>query len=123
MAVFIVKTQDYRIFDSAGPLFTYSRRSLSSNPLTITERKRIIAILALATFSVVFWMGCSQMGSSVLFFSKNFVHRNLFSVDVPPTVFLSFFALSVVVLGPVLAGLRSSLSQKTSNLALLYRWP
>ncbi len=43
------------------------------------------------------------MGSSVLFFSQNFVNRHLLGFEVPPTVFLSFFALSVVILGPVMA--------------------
>jgi len=59
--------------------------------------------LILAVFSIIFWMGCSQMGSSVLFFSQNFVNRHLLGFEVPPTVFLSFFALSVVILGPVMA--------------------
>jgi POT family proton-dependent oligopeptide transporter len=56
-------------------------------------------------------MGCSQMGSSVLFFSQNFVHRHLFGFEVPPTVLLSFFALTVVIMGPVMAILWRRLSQ------------
>jgi POT family proton-dependent oligopeptide transporter len=51
------------------------------------------------------------MGSSVLFFSQNFVHRHILGFDVPPTVLLSFFALTVVIMGPVMAILWRFLSQ------------
>ncbi len=57
------------------------------------------------------------MGSSVLFFSKNFVHRHLLGFEVPPTVFLSFFALSVVILGPVMAIFWRFLSQTEIQLS------
>ena len=72
--------------------------------LISSERKRVLAIITLAGFTVPFWVGCSQMGSLVLFFSRNFVHRNLFSIEVPATVFVSVFALSIIVLGPIMAG-------------------
>ena len=75
------------------------------------DRKRIASILILAVFTIIFWMGCSQMGSSVLFFSTNFVNRTFLGPEIPPTVFLSIFALSVVALGPVMAIFWRYLSQ------------
>ncbi|TDJ75318.1 MAG: hypothetical protein E2O38_00385, partial [Proteobacteria bacterium] len=89
----------------------------ASKPLTTTDRKRITSILILAVFTIIFWMACSQMGSSVLFFSKNFVHRHLLGFEIPPTVLLSFFALSVVILGPVMAIFWRFLSQTEVQLS------
>ncbi len=88
-----------------------------AKPLTITDRNRITSILILAVFSIIFWMGCSQMGSSIFFFSKNFVHRHLLGFEVPPTVFMSFFALTVVIMGPVMAIFWRFLSQKEIQLS------
>lgn len=80
--------------------------------LPSSDRRRVLAIIILVGFTVPFWIGCSQMGSSVLFFSDHFVHRNILNIEVPVTVFVSFFALSIVVLGPVMAILWSYLDQR-----------
>ena len=49
-------------------------------------------------------VGCSQMGGSMVFFAQNFVDRRVLGWEVPPTVFLSVFALFVVALAlPVAA--------------------
>lgn len=105
----------YRYYRSVDVLKGPSKRNSdkpTSKPLTSTERKRITSILVLAVFSIIFWMGCSQMGSSIFFFSKNFVHRHLLGFEIPPTVFMSFFALTVVIMGPVMAIFWRFLSQK-----------
>jgi POT family proton-dependent oligopeptide transporter len=100
---FFLSYRHYGKIDTARAQPTFDSAKPASKPLTITDRKRIASILILAVFSIVFWMGCSQMGSSVFFFSKNFVQRHLLGFDVPPTVFLSFYALTVVIMGPVMA--------------------
>ena len=100
---FLLSYRHYRSIDTARVHLISNSDKPSPETLTSTDRKRITAILILAAFSIVFWMGCSQMGSSVLFFSKNFVHRHLLGFEVPPTVFLSFYALTVVIMGPVMA--------------------
>jgi len=56
------------------------------------------------------------MGSSVLFFSKSFVNRHLFGIEIPPTMLLSFFALSVIIMGPVMAIFWRYLSRKKVEL-------
>ena len=108
---FILSYRHFRSVDSAKaqPIFNSSKPT--SKPITAMERKRITSILLLSLFTIVFWMGCSQMGSSILFFSKNFVNRHLLGFEVPTTVFLSFFALSVVFMGPVMAAFWRFLSQ------------
>jgi POT family proton-dependent oligopeptide transporter len=56
------------------------------------------------------------MGSSVLFFSKNFVNRHLLGFEIPPTILLSFFSLSVVMMGPVMAIVWRYLSRRKVEL-------
>jgi len=111
VASFLLSYRHYRSVDSAKRQSIFNSAKPASEPLTTTDRKRITSILILAVFTIVFWMGCSQMGSSVFFFSKNFVHRHLLGFEIPPTVFLSFFALTVVILGPVMAIFWRFLSQ------------
>lgn len=111
IASFIIGYRHYRRVDWAKAQPTVGSAEPISKPLTVTDRKRITSILILSLFLIVFWMGCSQMGSSVLFFSKNFIHRHLLGFEVPPTVFLSFFALTVVIMGPVMAIFWRFLSQ------------
>ena len=82
---------------------TAGRAASTRRPLTSGDRRRVLGVLLLALFCVVFWMGCSQMGGSVVFFAQNFVDRCVLGWDVPPTMFLSVFALFVVVLAPLAA--------------------
>ena len=117
IASFILSYRHYRSVDSAKAQPIFNAAKPAPNPLTTTDRKRITSILILAVFSIIFWMGCSQMGSSVFFFSKNFVHRHLLGFEVPPTVFLSFYALTVVILGPVMAIFWRFLSQTEIQLS------
>ncbi len=117
IASFILSYRHYKSVDSAKAQPVFNSAKPASKSLTTRDRKRITSILILAVFSIIFWMGCSQMGSSVLFFSKNFVHRHLFGVEVPPTIFLSFFALSVVIMGPVMAIFWRYLSQTEIQLS------
>ena len=114
---FFLCYRHFRSIDSARAQSIFNSAKPASKRLTTTDRKRITSILILAVFTVVFWTGCSQMGSSVFFFSKNFVHRHLLGFEVPPTVFLSFFALTVVILGPVMAIFWRFLSQTDIQLS------
>jgi len=116
IASFILSYRHYRGVDCARaqPIFDFAKPA--SQSLTTSDKKRITSILILAVFSIIFWMGCSQMGSSVLFFSKSFVNRHLFGFEIPPTILLSFFALSVVIMGPVMAIFWHYLSQKKVEL-------
>ncbi len=82
---------------------TAGRAASTRRPLTSGDRRRVLGVLLLALFCLVFWMGCSQMGGSVVFFAQNFVDRRVLGWDVPPTMFLSVFALFVVALAPLVA--------------------
>jgi POT family proton-dependent oligopeptide transporter len=117
VASFFLSYRHYSNVDSAKVHTMSDSTSPTSQPLTSRDRKRITSILILAIFTIIFWMGCSQMGSSVFFFSKNFVHRHLLGFEIPPTVLLSFFALTVVIMGPVMAMLWRVLSQADVQLS------
>ncbi len=116
IASFILGYRYYRDVDCARVQPTIDSAKPASQSLTTSDKKRITSILILAVFSVIFWMGCSQMGSSILFFSKSFVNRHLFGFEIPPTILLSFFALSVIIMGPVMAIFWRYLSQKKVEL-------
>jgi len=118
IASFILGYRHYSSVDSTNAQAKFDSTKPASKLLTSRDRKRIKSILILAVFTIIFWMGCSQMGSSVFFFSKNFVHRHLLGFEVPPTVFLSFFALTVVIMGPVMAIFWRFLSQKEVQLSV-----
>jgi POT family proton-dependent oligopeptide transporter len=117
VASFLLSYRHYRSVDSAKGQSIFNSVNSASNPLTTKDRRRITSISILAVFTIIFWMACSQMGSSVLFFAKNYVHRHLLGFEVPPTVFLSFFALTVVILGPVMAIFWRFLSQTDIQLS------
>jgi len=116
IASFILSYRHYRNVDSAKVQPILNSAKPASQSLTTKDKKRITSILILAVFSVIFWMGCSQMGSSVLFFTKNFVNRHLFGFEIPPTILMSVFALSVVIMGPVMAIFWRYLGQKKVEL-------
>jgi POT family proton-dependent oligopeptide transporter len=116
IASFVLSNRHYRGVDYAKPQPEFNSAKPATQSLNASDKKRITSILILAVFSIIFWMGCSQMGSSVLFFSKNFVNRHLFGFEIPPTFLLSFFALSVVIMGPVMAIFWRYLSQKKVEL-------
>ncbi len=117
IASVILSYRHYKSVDSAKAQPVFNSAKPVSKSLTTGDRKRIISILILAVFSIIFWMGCSQMGSSVLFFSKTFVNRHLLGFEIPPTIMLSFFALSIVIMGPVMAIFWRFLSQTKVQLS------
>ena len=117
IASFILSYRHYSVVDNARVQTVFESTRSTPKSLTSKDRKRITSILILAVFTIIFWMGCSQMGSSVFFFSKNFVHRHIFGFDVPPTVLLSFFAFTVVIMGPVMAFFWRFLSQREVQLS------
>ena len=89
-----------------------NRAPTKREALSPHERRRVLGVLLLALFCLVFWMGCSQMGGSVLFFAQNFVDLRVLGREVPPTLFLSAFALFVVALAPLVAAVWRQLEDR-----------
>ena len=89
-----------------------NRAPTKREALSPHERRRVLGVLSLALFCLVFWMDCSQMGRSVLFFAQNFVDLRVLGREVPPTLFLSAFALFVVALAPLVAAVWRQLEDR-----------
>ena len=67
------------------------------------KRDRVIAMLVMFAFNVLFWMFFEQAGSSFNFLAENIVDRNLGGWEFPTGWFQSVNPLSIVVIAPLVA--------------------
>ena len=112
LIVFVLCARTYRAVDPvAGPRTSRADRGLRLD-VREADRRRVVAILIVTSLAIFFWMGCSVMGSAVVFFMKRHVHWIAAGVSLPPIVFLSFASFAVVVLGPLMARLWSGLAAR-----------
>ncbi len=75
------------------------------------ERSRMIVLMILIVFSVIFWALFEQSGSSMNLFADRIIDRNLFGTEIPASQFQSLNALFIFILAPVFAWLWLKLSQ------------
>lgn len=83
--------------------------------LTKEERDRVIVILVISVFSILFWMAYNQGYSSMALFAKNYTDRRIFGWDMPPSWILSSEAFFLIVLTPFLARLYRALEKRDLN--------
>lgn len=81
-------------------------------PLTKQEKQRTAVILILTAFVVFFWTGFEQAGSSLTIYTKDFIDRNVFGMEIPITWFQSVNPLFIVLLAPVVARIWIRLSKR-----------
>ncbi|MEO5829636.1 MAG: peptide MFS transporter [Rhodanobacter sp.] len=67
------------------------------------QTQRVIAMLIIFTFNVLFWMFFEQAGSSFNFLAQHIVDRNLSGWEFPIGWFQSVNPVSIVVLAPLVA--------------------
>lgn len=67
----------------------------------VKEKNRLIAILILLSFCVIFFAGSLQVGSSLTIFVNNYVNAYLFSYRVPTEFFASLDPLFLVLTAPM----------------------
>jgi POT family proton-dependent oligopeptide transporter len=67
------------------------------------KRDRVIAMLVMFAFNVLFWMFFEQAGSSFNFLAENIVNRNFGSWEFPTGWFQSVNPLAIVVVAPIVA--------------------
>jgi POT family proton-dependent oligopeptide transporter len=67
------------------------------------KRDRVIAMLVMFAFNVLFWMFFEQAGSSFNFLAENIVNRNLGGWEFPTGWFQSVNPLAIVVIAPLVA--------------------
>jgi len=72
-----------------------------SAPFTSAEIQRIVVILVVALFSIVFWMGFEQAGGTLTLFADQKTDRHLFGKAFPASWFQSVNPLLIFVLAPL----------------------
>ncbi len=78
-------------------------RSTPKEPFTAEQWKRIAVIGILFLFSIVFWMGFEQAGSSLNLFAERYTNLRMFGWDVPASVLQSVQPVFVILFAPVFA--------------------
>ncbi|NOT88419.1 MAG: MFS transporter [Lysobacter sp.] len=66
-------------------------------------RDKVIAMLIIFAFNILFWMFFEQAGSSFNFLAENIVDRTLGSWEFPTAWFQSVNSIAIIVLAPVIA--------------------
>jgi POT family proton-dependent oligopeptide transporter len=78
---------------------------------THDEIERIVVILVVAFFSVVFWMGFEQAGGTFTLFADEKTNRSLFGRTFPAPLYQSLNPLLIFILAPVFSILWTSLDR------------
>lgn len=96
-----------------------ARASAATEPhgaLTREEWKRILAILILFTFTIMFWAAYEQKGASLNLFAKQLVRTQLGNFEFPASWLQSLTPFYVIILAPIFARLwiRMGSSQPSS---------
>jgi dipeptide/tripeptide permease len=80
-------------------------------PLTAEEWQRIVVILIISLFSIVFWMGFEQSGGTLNLFADQQVDRNVLGWEMPASVLQSVNPLFIILLAPVFTRLWNGLDR------------
>jgi POT family proton-dependent oligopeptide transporter len=85
--------------------------------LDADERRRIVVVLVLFVFSVVFWSAFEQQPTSLNLFARDFTDRTVMGWEVPTSWFQSAESLAVVIFAPVLAAIWVALGRRGKDLS------
>ncbi len=88
---------------------------VANKPLTKKEKQRTAVIFILATFVILFWTGFEQAGSSLTVYTKDFINRDAFGMEVPISWFQSLNPIFIVLLAPLIAKLWIRLSRRSQG--------
>jgi POT family proton-dependent oligopeptide transporter len=66
-------------------------------------RDKVIAMLIIFAFNILFWMFFEQAGSSFTFLADQIVNRNLGFMEFPTAWFQSVNSVAIIVLAPIIA--------------------
>jgi POT family proton-dependent oligopeptide transporter len=78
-------------------------------------RDKVIAMLLIFAFNILFWMFFEQAGSSFTFLAENIVNRNLGGFVFPTAWFQSVNSIAIIALAPVVAGTWIVLARRNVN--------
>ncbi len=91
------------------------KETLASENSDSNVRNRVLLILSLSLFSILFWMAFEQMGSSMNLFADRYTDRVLFGVEIPASLFQSINPLFILLFSPFLALLWNQLAKYKVN--------
>lgn len=76
------------------------------------ERKQVGSIIVFFVFSVIFWSGFEQHGSSFNIIAKEYVDRVFFGYEIPASVLQSINPLFIITLAPIFGAMWINLAKK-----------
>ena len=100
---------------------TEGDKKYNNAPLTSKEKKRIMAIILVSTFSVIFWLFWYVTYVAVYDYGGTFVDMSIGNFEVPLLWFDSENAFLCIALGPVLGALWYKLSQRPQGDLSLFK--
>ena len=80
--------------------------------LTTDEKKRVVVIMVLFVFALIFWAAFEQQPTSLNLFARDFTNRSVFGWEMPTTWLQSAEPFFVVTLAPVLAAIWIALGKR-----------
>jgi POT family proton-dependent oligopeptide transporter len=81
----------------------------------LKDRQAMLALIALISASVIFWMIFLQIFFSASLFIERLVDRRYFNFTIPSTVFYALESMFVILLGPIFAWSWQTLGEKFRN--------
>jgi POT family proton-dependent oligopeptide transporter len=81
-------------------------------PLTSEERARLVALLVVFAFTIIFWMAFEQTASSMNFFADERTNRMVRGFEVPTPWFQSVNPLVLILAAPFFAALWTALARR-----------
>jgi proton-dependent oligopeptide transporter, POT family len=79
-------------------------------------RDKVIAMLIIFAFNILFWMFFEQAGSSFNFLAENIVDRNLGGWEFPTAWFQSVNSIAIIVLAPVIAWIWVKMARRNPSI-------
>jgi POT family proton-dependent oligopeptide transporter len=79
------------------------------------QRDKVIAMLIIFAFNVLFWMFFEQAGSSFNFLAQNIVNRDLGGWTFPVAWFQSVNSIAIIALAPIIAAIWVALARRNRD--------
>jgi POT family proton-dependent oligopeptide transporter len=83
--------------------------------LDLTERKRVLVMIALFAACATFWAGFEQTGASLTLFAERYTDRTFFGWEMPAGMFQNINPTFVIVFSPIFAALWVMLGRRNMD--------
>lgn len=88
------------------------KETIESKPLTKKEKQRVLAIILVSLFSIIFWLFWYLAYMPVYYYWPDHMNWSIGSFEVPTAWFDSLNAFCCISMGPILAGVWSKLAKR-----------